>query len=217
MSIIVPAILEGTNESLNQKVQLITRLPEVTRIHVDFADGDFVPSVTLPIEDFDVLNPAFFWEAHLMIREPQDFLDYKIAGFGSVVVHFEAFANLESLQKALASIKQQGMQAGVAINPETNIEELAAVADAVDQVTVMSVKPGFQGSPFEKNALEKVEKLKALYPNVIIEIDGSVNEKTISEVLQAGPELLVAGSAVVKAVNPEDALKKLQQHLLKVG
>lgn len=213
MALIVPAILEETENGFAEKAKLIERLPEVKRIHVDFADGQFVSSKTLLIEEFDVLNPAFEWEAHLMVKEPIDFLDYKIAGFNTVTLHYEAFENIESLKTALQKIGEQKMKRGVAINPQTPVESLEAVIEFVDQITVMSVVPGFQGSPFEPNALEKIKELKAKYSQCIIEIDGSVNEQTLSEVIKSGPDLMVVGSAIVKAANPENSYQKLRSHL----
>lgn len=213
MSTIVPAILEQTIEGFQDKSYIVTRLPQVSRIHVDFADGKFVPSRALSIENFEPLNPAFEWEAHLMIDEPVDFLDYQIAGFKTIVVHFEAYKNPERIIEALKEIRKLGMTAGLAINPETEISALAPFKEFINQITVMSVKPGYQGSPFEQNALEKVRKLKALWPNVIIEIDGSVNEATIESVCSSGPDLLVVGSAIVKAPDPLSAYNKLQQVL----
>lgn len=213
MAIIVPAILEKDINGFNDKSYIITRLPEVTRIHVDFADGKFVPSSTLPIDSLDSLSPAYTWEAHLMLDAPEDFLDYQIAGFKTIIIHFEAYKEKEKIIQALEAIKKEGMQRGLAINPDTEVSVLEPFKEYVDQITVMSVKPGFQGSPFEESALEKVTQLKALFPNVIIEVDGSVNGSTLPRVASVGPDLLVAGSAIVHAADPQSAYQKLQQML----
>lgn len=213
MAIIVPAILEKDIQGFEDKSYVLTRLPEVSRIHVDFSDGKFVPNTTVAVDQIEPLNPAFEWEAHLMIEEPSDFLDYEIAGFKAVIVHFEAFPDKEKLKAALTEIKKLGMQAGLAINPETETKALEPYVELIDQITVMSVKPGFQGSPFEESALQKIAQLKASFSNVIIEIDGSVNENTIAKVVGVQPDLLVAGSAIVHAQNPHDAYLHLQQAL----
>jgi ribulose-phosphate 3-epimerase len=210
MSTILPAILENTPEGFEDKAFLITRLPEVTKIHVDFADGKFVPSTALPIEDFEILNPAFHWEAHLMVKDPMDFLDYKIAGFKTVVVHYEAFSDKGKIAGVLEKIKSQGMNAGLAINPDTESSVLEAFIGLADQFTIMSVKPGFQGAPFEEDSIAKIEKLRKQLPNAIIEVDGSVNETTIQKLNAAGADLFVAGSAIVKSQNPQASFQHLQ-------
>lgn len=210
MSVIVPAILEQTKPAFDEKADLLVRILGVERIHVDFADGLFVPNKTIPASELDVLNPAFEWEAHLMIENPQDFLDYKIAGFKYIVVHFEAFADIVDLRQAIEEIKRIGAKPGIAINPSTAIAKLYSVRNLADYFMIMSVNPGFQGAAFVKQTPERVTELRKLIPNAIIEVDGSINETTIQPVIQARPGLLVVGSAIVKSADPESAFRKLQ-------
>ena len=92
MSVIVPAILEQTREGFDDKNFIIERIFGVERIQVDFEDGQFVPGQTLSVGKLDILNPAFHYEAHLMVKEPADFIDYQIAGFKTVIIHYEAFS-----------------------------------------------------------------------------------------------------------------------------
>ncbi len=101
MAQIVPAILEQTIEGFADKVSRMVKLPGVERIQVDFADNVFVPNKTLGVSEIDALNPAFHWEAHLMIDEPTDFLDYQICGFKTIVVHFDAYNLPTKLKLAL--------------------------------------------------------------------------------------------------------------------
>ena len=119
MAQIVPAILENTKEQFLDKISRVVKLPGVERIQVDFGDGEFVPNKILSVSEIDALNPAFHWEAHLMIKEPQDFLDYEISGFKTILVHYEAYQSEADLKSALSVIKKSGLKAGLAINPPT--------------------------------------------------------------------------------------------------
>src|SRR6266568_3351575 len=102
MAMIVPAILEQTKEGFLQKLSLVIKLPGVERVQVDFGDGVFIGNKLLSAADMDALNPAFQWEAHLMVKEPKDFLDYQICGFKTIIIHYEAFPSAESLKKTLS-------------------------------------------------------------------------------------------------------------------
>src|SRR3989338_2089969 len=125
MAIIVPAILEKTVDGFKNKLALIAKLPDIQRIQVDFCDGKFVPNVTLPITEIDPLNPAFIWEAHLMVEEPVDFLDYQISGFSVVIVHYEAFKDKTTIFSTLREIKKLRLKVGLALNPETSVSVLS--------------------------------------------------------------------------------------------
>ena len=138
------------------------------------------------------------FDVHLMIERPERYVeDFQKSGADILTVHCEA---TNHLHRVLAHIRQCGMKAGVTLNPATPIENIIPVLDMVDLVLVMSVNPGFGGQSFIRNSLTKIEKLKKWKEeygyNYIIEIDGGVNESTISEISKAGAELFVAGSAV---------------------
>lgn len=207
MAIIAPAILELTKEAFNEKVSLVTKIPGVKKIHVDFGDGKFVNGRLLNVLEMDTLNPAFEWEAHLMCQEPSDFLDYQICGFKTLILHYEAFKNTDKLKASLINITAMGFKAGVAINPGTSVDVLKDIA--ADQYLIMSVVPGKQGQQFIPSTPEKISQLRAIYPHAIIEVDGGVNETNIKSLKLAGADLLVAGSSVVKAENPAQAFEKL--------
>ncbi len=209
MSIIIPAILESTKEGFEQKLSLISRIPGVERVQVDFGDGEFITTQLLSAADMDVLNPAIIWEAHLMVRNPKDFLDYQLSGFSTIVVHYEAFENLQSLNFTLDEIKKMGFKTGVAINPTTPINILKDVE--ADQYLIMSVVPGKQGQSFITATIARIKELRKLIPNAIIEIDGGVNLSVVKEVSQAGADLIVAGSAIVNEGNPAENYEKLKQ------
>lgn len=197
MPIIVPAILEKTKETFNDKVSLVTKIPGVERIQVDFGDGIFIQDQLLDVGQMNTLNPAFEWEAHLMCKEPKDLLDYSICGFKILIFHHEAFNNTEGLKSILSEAKNMGFKTGVAINPSTPVSVLKNLY--ADQYLVMSVMPGKQGREFEPQTVQKISALRAMYPRAIIEVDGGINETNIKSVKQAGADLICVGSALVKA------------------
>ena len=211
MAKIVPAILEAAHEGFLDKVSRVTKIPGVSRIQVDFGDGVFVPGKLLSVSEMDSLNPAYTWEAHLMIQEPQDFLDYQICGFKTIIVHFEAFKSVDNLKVALKSIESFGMEPAICIKPATPIAVLDPFLTSIKHFQIMSVEPGAQGQAFIESSLKKVADFRKLCPTAIIEIDGGVNETNIKKVAEAGADLIIAGSAVVGQENPAESFEKLTQ------
>ncbi len=212
MAQIVPAILEKTKEGFNEKVALVMKIPGIERIQVDFGDGEFIENKLLGAGEMDTLNPAFHFEAHLMVKNPTDFLDYQICGFKTIIVHFEAYLSLVVLKQALATIKQLGFKTSVAINPDTPVSALKNVV--ADQYLIMSVVPGKQGQLFIPSTLNKIKELKQMLPHAIIEVDGGVNETNIKSLKDAGADLICVGSALVKAQDVNLAYAHLEDKLI---
>jgi len=212
MAQIVPAILEKTKVGFMEKISLVTKIPGVERIQVDFGDGQFVENELLSAAEMDTLNPAFHWEAHLMVNSPQDFLDYQICGFKTLILHFEAFSSVEELTWSLLQIKSLGFKTGVAINPETSVNVLKNIT--ADQYLIMSVVPGRQGQAFLPSTLEKIRELKKLLPHAIIEVDGGVNETNIKSIKDAGADLICVGSALVKTADVNQAYARLEDQII---
>lgn len=213
MSQLVPSILETTKEGFLNIYRQEIKLPNVERIQIDFGDGIFVPNKILPVSEIDVLNPAFHWEAHLMVSEPKDFLDYKICGFNTVIIHYEAFAEKNDILPTIESIKSQGMESAICVNPDTEISVLAEFKDIVKHFQIMSVYPGYQGTPFVEKTYQRIAELRKLMPNAIIEVDGGVGFGNIKQLALAGADLLILGSAITKAHNMAEAWEKLNQQL----
>ncbi len=211
MAQIIPAILEKTKEGFFDRVSRVVKLSGLERIQVDFGDGTFIENVLLSPTEMDALNPAFHWEAHLMVKSPIDFLDYQICGFKTLIVHYEAYASSQELKKALEEMKDLGFKTGVAINPDTPVDVLKDVF--ADQYLIMSVVPGKQGQSFLENTLNKVKSLKSLLPHAIIEVDGGVNETNIKALKQAGVDLICVGSALVKAEDMPLAYEQLKREI----
>lgn len=213
MSIIVPAILEKSKEVFYTSVSRVVKLPGIERVQVDFGDGIFIENKLLDAGEMDALNPAFHWEAHLMVKEPRDFLDYQICGFKTIIVHYEAYLTVDALKQSLAEMKKMGFKTGVAINPDTSIEALKDIS--ADQYLIMSVVPGEQGQEFILSTLDKIQALRAQKPHAIIEVDGGINETNIKSVKQAGVDMICMGSALVKAPDILEAYENLQKELNK--
>lgn len=214
MPAVVPAILEQTREGFDDKNFIIERIPGVERIHVDFEDGDFVPATGLSVVKLDVLNPAFHYEAHLMARNPTEFIDYQIAGFRTIIIHYEAFANEAAVDEAASAISRLGMAPALAVNPETPVPVLKHFGDSIKHFLVMGVHPGRQGNPFLPETVKKVSELRQLLPHVTIEVDGGVSSGNASALMDAGADLLVVGSAIVMAPDPAASYMEIESSIL---
>jgi ribulose-phosphate 3-epimerase len=210
---IAPSILSADFSCLNEEIDAVKR-GGATILHVDVMDGHFVPNLTvgLPVVKSIARATDLPIDAHLMISEPgryaQQFVE---AGASMVSVHVEADAHLH---RTLGSIKAAGAQAGVVINPATPIESLAEALPYVDYVLVMSVNPGFGGQKFIPTSIDKLRRLRRMIDDrqldIRIEIDGGVDLENIASVVSAGAEIIVAGSAIFGAADPESAVRGLR-------
>lgn len=176
-----------------------------TIVHLDVMDGHFVPNLTIGPPIVRWLRPVTdaIFDVHLMIENPDQFIpDFAAAGANWISVHQEACVHLN---RTLTLIKEHGCQPGVVINPATPVETLTEVLDMVNLVLVMSVNPGFGGQKFIPGALRKIAKLAKMREerglNFRIEVDGGVAHDTVADVVRAGAELLVAGSAIFDGRN----------------
>lgn len=197
MAFIVPAILEDTPEAFRDKMAVLLKLPQVNKIQVDFSDGVFTPRKTVLPSELDALNPLIQWEAHLMVQNPRDyFFDLKLAGFSTVIVHYEAAPEKAELEKLVNELREIKLTPGLAIKPETSVEKIKDIADLFEQILILGVNPGYQGQQMDSAVPEKVKKLKNGQKNVIIEVDGGVKFSNLSELSEAGTDLFVVGSAL---------------------
>jgi ribulose-phosphate 3-epimerase len=211
---IAPSILSADFSRLGEEIDA-TKRGGATIVHVDVMDGHFVPNLTVGLPVVKSLAQAtdLPLDTHLMISEPgryaQQFVE---AGAKMVSVHVEADAHLH---RTLASIKAAGAQAGVVLNPATPIESLAEALPFADYVLVMSVNPGFGGQKFIATSVDKVRRLRRMIEerqlNTRIEIDGGIDLGNIASVVAAGAEIIVIGSAIFGAGDPEAAVRKLSE------
>ncbi len=197
---IIPAILEKTPLKFAEKIAILAPLKtKVKTIQVDFCDGLFVPNETMAIQDFAEigdLSKKYSWEAHLMVIKPQNFNDYKVAGFTTIIVHYESFDDEQHLEEALDAITKLGLKPAIAINPHTPVSVLRYFTDTIKQFTILSVEPGRQGNPFLYESIDRVKLLREMAPNATIEVDGGINVSNASALLNAGADHLAVGSAL---------------------
>jgi len=210
--IIAPSILSADFGNLQRDIEMINR-SDAEWFHVDVMDGVFVPNISF---GFPVMKPlkkhaSKPLDVHLMIVQPERYIeDFAKAGADVLTVHFEASTHLH---RTIQQIKQNGMKAGVAINPHTSIYGLMDVLSDIDLVCIMSVNPGFGGQKFIPQTFRKVEQLAAEIQkaklDTLIEIDGGVNLENCNTLFNAGANILVAGNTVFSSPNPEDTISNL--------
>jgi ribulose-phosphate 3-epimerase len=184
-------------------------------IHFDVMDGRFVPNLSFGIPVLAALKrrTSLPLDVHLMVEEPERLLDgYLEAGAARVALHWEATLHLD---RQLERIRQAGARAGVAINPSTPVEHLTDVLGRLDYVLLMSVNPGFSGQAFLPHALDKARRLKNCILErgfaVEIEMDGGIDRRNIQQVVSAGVDTCVAGSAIFAAPDPVEAMSELRK------
>lgn len=213
-TIIAPSVLAADFANLQRDIEMINN-SQADWFHIDIMDGVFVPNISfgMPVLEAIAKHAKKTIDVHLMIVDPDRYIK-TFAGLGAniLTVHYEACTHLH---RTLQAIKAEGMKAGVALNPHTNVDLLEDIINDIDMVCIMSVNPGFGGQSFIENTYDKVEKLKALInrkgASTLIEIDGGVTSKNAVQLVNAGSDVLVAGSFVFKAENPTETVADLKK------
>jgi ribulose-phosphate 3-epimerase len=212
LPIIAPSVLASDFANLQREITMLNE-SEAHWIHVDIMDGVFVPNISmgLPVVEAIHRHATKPLDVHLMIVQPERYVEaFRAAGAANISVHFEACPHLH---RNLQQIKALGCKAGVAINPHTPVQGLADVIGDIDVVCVMSVNPGFGGQKFIEHTYRKVQMLKQLIvdagANTQIEIDGGVTLQNAKRLLDAGADVLVAGSFVFQSTDPKAMIRDL--------
>ncbi len=213
---IAPSILAADFGNLQRDVEMVNH-SEAHWFHLDIMDGVFVPNISygMPIVKSIAKHATKTLDAHLMIIDPDRYIKtFADLGMDYLTVHFEA---CNHLHRTIQAIKNEGMKAGVALNPHTNVMQLEDTIQDIDLALVMSVNPGFGGQSFIENTYSKVEKLKEMIlrknSSAMIEVDGGVTDKNAKKLVEAGADVLVAGSYVFKSPNPDSTIKDLKNLL----
>ena len=214
MSVLIsPSMLSCDFANIQRDVEMINN-SEADWFHIDIMDGVFVPNISfgMPVLKAITKHAKKTIDVHLMIVDPDRYIKtFAELGSDVLTVHFEACTHLH---RTLQAIKSEGMKAGVALNPHTNISVLEDVINDIDLVCIMSVNPGFGGQSFIENTYSKVKHLKQLInrkqASTLIEIDGGVTNKNAKQLVEIGADVLVAGSYVFGSSNPIETIKDLK-------
>ncbi len=210
---IAPSLLAADFGNLQRDVEMVNNSLADWH-HIDIMDGVFVPNISygMPVLKSIAQHATKTLDVHLMIVDPDRYIKtFAELGANILSVHYEACTHLH---RTLQAIKTEGMMAGVALNPHTNINLLEDIINDIDIVCLMSVNPGFGGQSFIENTYNKVKNLKELIvrknANTLIEIDGGVTSKNAKALIDAGADVLVAGSFVFKSEDPIATIKNLK-------
>jgi ribulose-phosphate 3-epimerase len=202
---IVPAILTEDSKALARMVRQAESFCDY--VQFDIMDGRFVPSRSVGCADIAALSPRLRWEAHLMVADPATYaVDFREAGASRLVFHYEASPAPEEV---IALVKGLGLEVGLALNPETPVSAVEPLLPQLDNILLLTVNPGFYGSPFIPEVLDKVAELRQVRPGIEIAVDGGIKEANVARVARTGVNDICVGSAVFLQPHPGESYRRL--------
>ena len=205
LSKVVPAILTDDPKALATMVHQAGKF--TTYVQFDIMDGEFVPSRSINANDLKALPMELGWEAHLMVQQPEKYLEsFWETGARKVVFHYEATSSPEEV---ISQARNLGLGVGLAINPETPVSAISSLVSIVDSILFLTVNPGFYGSPFIPEVLDKVLELRSAYPDMEIGVDGGMKESNVARVARMGVDVIYVGSAIFLHQNPGESFRHL--------
>jgi len=203
---VVPAILTNDPAALETMIRQAESFTNY--VQLDIMDGQFVPSRSITWKHLANLPIKLGWEAHLMVLRPEEYLPrFHQAGARKVIFHYEATS---SPREVIARARKLGLGVGLAVNPETTVSTIIPLADEVDSVLLMTVNPGFYGSKFLPEVMDKVAELRKARPDMEIGADGGAKESNITQIAQAGVDVIYVGSAIFLQPQPGESFHRLQ-------
>lgn len=201
----MPAIIAENQSELEERILKVK--DHVELIQLDFMDGQFVPTKSIDF-DFSLPETDCEVEAHLMVSNPEEWVEKHYMKVDMVLAHFESCKNPK---KVIDLVRKKGKRVGFVLNPDTQVSEIEEYLDMLDQVLIMTVNPGFYGSPFLPEMLDKISELRSKAPDLDIEVDGGVNDKTVGLVSKAGANMFASGSYIVKSNDVGNAVGTLKK------
>jgi ribulose-phosphate 3-epimerase len=205
--LIIPAIIAKTQNELVEKILKVKDYVEL--IQLDLMDGKFVPNSSINF-NFQLPPTNCHFEAHLMIENPEYWIEKNIMKVDTILAHYESTNNPDSI---IDLVKSKNKRVGFVLNPETSIQKIENYLDKIDQVLIMTVNPGFYGSPFLPEMLNKISELRNMKPDLDIEVDGGITPTTVQDVHRAGANMFVSGSYIIKSPNVKEAIDKIKNML----
>ena len=203
---VVPAILTDDPKALESMIRQAETFTDW--VQVDIMDGKFVPSRSINYEHLDNLSTKLCWEGHLMVQHPEDYVEgSRKAGAQKVVFHYEA---TPSPRKVISLVRELGLEVGLAVNPETPVSDILSLTSEVDSVLFLSVNPGFYGSKFIPEVLDKIGEFRRAQPGVETGIDGGIKEDNIVQIARAMVDVIYVGSAIFMHPEPAESFSRLK-------
>ena len=203
---IAPSILSANFGHLQED---INKVDNADYLHIDVMDGHFVPNITIGPVVLKDIKTELIKDVHLMIENPGKYVkDFAKAGADIITVHAETCK--DNLIDVLDKIRELGVKAGVSLNPDSKLEMIENVLDKVDMVVMMTVFPGFSGQEFIESVMPKIRALREKLPELDIEVDGGINERTVKIAADAGANVVVAGSYIFCSENPGQKVEQLR-------